>query len=80
MQTQSNTANVEPTPQGMEDIVTPDNFVQENSDVLSKSQMRWLIRQRGSNGLKESKAIILIGRRFYLQRSKFIKWFASKST
>jgi len=79
MQPQSTKDNAETTHKGMEDIITPDKFVQENSDLLSSSQIRWLIRQREFNGLKESKAIILIGRRFYIQRSKFTKWFASQS-
>ena len=78
MQTQTKQNNVDSTYQSMEDIVTPDKIAEENPDILSRSQMRWLIRQRDFNGLTESKAIIQIGRRYYIQKSKFIKWFASQ--
>ena len=63
---------------GMGDFVLPEKFVQENSEILSDPQIRWFLRQRNVNGLNESGAVVLIGRKFYIRRSKFTKWFASQ--
>ncbi len=56
------------------DIVTPEDFAQERSDIFTKAKLQWLIRQRQQNGLSESNAVVKCGRTILIVRSKFYEW------
>ena len=63
-----------------DDIAFPEQLAAEHPDKLSESQLRWLIKQRQHNGLKESGAVLKVGRRIYLNKRRFLKWLLSQKT
>ncbi len=61
--------------QTLSDVVLPETLLEENPDLFNDSQINWLIRNREHNGLKESGAVLKVGRKLYLSRMRFHKWF-----
>ena len=62
-----------------EDFVKPSNLVEERGDLLTHPQLIWLIRCRDKNGLANADAVKKVGRKIYLSRSRFWKWFDTQS-
>lgn len=62
-----------------EDFVKPSNLVEERADLLTHPQINWLIRCRDKNGLTKYEAVKKVGRKIYLSRSRFWKWFDTQS-
>lgn len=52
-----------------------DAFVERHDGRFSKSQIRWLLRERERNGL--SQAVALFGRKLYIHEDAFAEWFAT---
>lgn len=59
-------------------MVRPDTLAEENPELFTKPQINWLIRNRECNGLKDSGAVLKVGRKLYLSREKFMDWFYSQ--
>ena len=62
-----------------DDFIRPSNLVDERADLLTHPQINWLIRCRDRNGLAKSEAVKKVGRKIYLSRSRFWKWFDTQS-
>lgn len=62
-----------------EDFVTVDQFVSENPNLLTKSQLSWIMRNRRRNGLAKSGAVKIISGKFYLVRPNFYEWIDGQS-
>lgn len=61
-----------------DDIFSPKIFVEQNSDILTDSQLGWLIKTRHKNGLAESGAILKISRKIYIHKPLFFAWFMNQ--
>ncbi len=46
--------------------------------ALTAGGIRWMLFHREANGLERSRAIIVHGRRIYLDEARFLEWFASQ--
>lgn len=71
-----NTANHEAA------VVAPQLFTVEQfsaaEPAFKEGSLRWLIFNRDSNGLEESGALIRVGRRVLIDRSKFLSWLMAQ--
>lgn len=59
--------------------VTPKGFV-ETYPQFTLPQLFWVIRQRKINGLEESGAVTLFGRKHYINKLLFNQWFHSRAS
>lgn len=46
---------------------------------FSEASLRWMIFNEASNGLKDSGAIVRLGRRVYLDEDGFDRWLRSQN-
>jgi hypothetical protein len=58
--------------------VTPKGFI-ETYPQFTLAQLFWVIRQRKSNGLEESGAVTLFGRKHYVNKRLFNQWFHNRA-
>ncbi len=54
---------------------TPESLVKLSDGKISLAQIRWSLRFRNDNGL--NKAVVKMGKRLYIHRPTFMKWFAA---
>lgn len=59
----------------LDNVCSPETLVKENPELLTNSQINWLIKTRHKNGLSETGAILKISRKIYINKSMFIDWF-----
>ena len=59
--------------------VTPKGFIEEYPQ-FTLPQILWVIRQRKLNGLEESGAVTLFGRKHYINKLLFNQWFHSRAS
>ena len=57
-----------------------DVFVEKNRDLFTKTQFKWLIRNRQVNGLTDSRALMKISGKLYVNQQKMADWIASQIT
>ena len=62
----------------LENLQRPKKFVQENPELTTDSGMAWLLRNRDTNGLSESGAILKVRNRIFIHKDRFAKWFLSR--
>jgi hypothetical protein len=62
----------------LEQWVTPKGFIEEYPQ-FTLSQIFWVIRQRKINGLEESGAVTLFGRKHYVNKQLFTHWFHNRA-
>lgn len=60
------------------DLVRPADLANEYPGLFTAPGLRWLIRQRHRNGLANAGAVVLVGNRALLVRSRFEKWLGSQ--
>ena len=58
--------------------VVPSQIVQDNPNILTEPQMKWLLKNRSQNGLSESGAVLKVARKIYVIPSIFWEWFYSQ--
>ncbi len=58
--------------------VTPKGFIEEYPQ-FTLPQLFWVIRQRKTNGLEDSGAVTLFGRKHYVNKQLFSHWFNSRA-
>ena len=58
--------------------VTPKGFIEEYPQ-FTLPQLSWVIRQRKINGLEDSGAVTLFGRKHYVNKQLFSHWFNSRA-
>ena len=56
-------------------LVTREQLIQCRSNLFTKNQIEWLLRNRKTNGLQDEGAVHKIGKRIYIDESKFVDWF-----
>jgi len=64
----------------LDEIITPDELVQQHPTKFTKPQIDWLLRNRHKNGLEKTGAVSLVGRRFYINEPKFTAWLLSQKS
>ena len=69
-------AEREPIP--LTDLAAPAELAKEHPDIFTEAGLRWLIRQRRSNGLDKAGAVLIVRNRTVLVRSRFERWLASQ--
>jgi hypothetical protein len=57
-----------------------EHFQKEHEFLFSKNQIDWFIRQRITNGLNDSGALMKISNKWYIHTAKFTYWFSSHSS
>ncbi len=76
-------AAIEPTErpviQSFDDLITPEDFAIERPDLFPLKTIKWQLHSRHRNGLAESGAVLKVGRRILLSRSRFLAWVSSKT-
>ncbi len=60
------------------DIATPAELANEYPDIFTEPGLRWLIRQRRSNGLDKAGAVLIVRNRQVFVRSRLERWLASQ--
>ena len=55
---------------------TIDEMVERHPDKFTKNQLLWILRNREENGLND--AVVKLGKRIYLHRPGFTRWFANQ--
>jgi hypothetical protein len=58
------------------DLAGIDTLSTESGGEITEGQLRWWVFNADQNGLKP--AIVRVGRRVYLSRSRFSNWLASQ--
>lgn len=53
-------------------------FAKQQQDKFTESQIAWLIRNRQSNGLQEAGAVVMVSRKFYINKPAFARWLLSQ--
>ncbi|MCG8091589.1 MAG: hypothetical protein JAY62_17770 [Candidatus Thiodiazotropha endolucinida] len=64
----------------LDDVISPDAMVEERPDLFTVGRIDWYLRQRHRNGLAEAGAVLQVGRRMYLVKSRFVQWFITQSS
>lgn len=62
----------------LDEIITPDEILKQYPDKFTRPQITWLLRNRHANGLHKADAVSLVGRRFYINKPKFIDWLLAQ--
>jgi len=75
---QSSKNQIESTAPALDNILLLKNFQKKHADKFTHGQLTWMIRNRNNNGLAKSGAVILSGRRFYINEPLFTEWFTSQ--
>ena len=55
------------------DWVTIEGFIDFTNNQISENQIRWCLRSKNHNGLDEH--VTTLGRKTYLNKQGFLKWF-----
>jgi len=55
-------------------LITIDELARRYPTILGGGRIKWWLRQRNENGLKESGAIVKIERQLLIDETKFIDW------
>ena len=58
----------------LSDLDTIDTLVEKSEGLFTETQVRWALRFRGENGLGQ--AVVKFGKRIYIHRPSFMRWFA----
>lgn len=59
-------------PNSLDEYTTIDGMVDDHPDLFSKTQLRWALRYRSSNGLAEH--TLKFGKRLYIHVPGFVTW------
>ncbi|MBA1444794.1 MAG: hypothetical protein M3H12_13840 [Chromatiales bacterium] len=62
-----------------EDIAEPDDLATEHPHLFTKGRLDWLLRNRERNGLTKAGAVLMVGRKMYIHKQRFLDWFLSHS-
>jgi hypothetical protein len=62
----------------LNDIYLRDVFQKRHSEKFTRAQLVWMIRNRKTNGLEESGAVLKVARKFYIIESIFEKWIINR--
>jgi len=57
-----------------------EHFQKEHEFLFSKNQVDWFIRQRSTNGLNDSGALMKISNKWYIHTDKFTQWFSTHNS
>jgi hypothetical protein len=57
------------------EIITLEKLAENRPDLFTVERLKWLIRNRDSNGLAKAKAIVKIGKSFRILYEPFTKWY-----
>ena len=60
-------------------LATVRTLAQKYPDVITEGGLRWEIFNEGSNGLKESGAIIRRGRKVLIDTDRYFEWLYSQN-
>jgi hypothetical protein len=60
----------------LDDLATPNHVIERHPEILNSARLRYLLRERESNGLVESGAVLQKGRRLLIAVPRFIQWLA----
>ena len=55
---------------------TVDELVERHPDKFTRNQLMWILRNREENGLSD--AVVKLGKRIYVHRPRFTRWFANQ--
>ena len=61
----------------LENWTTPELFTEENPQ-FEVPQINYTVRQRDINGLDKAGAVTKFGRKHYIHKQRFVKWFNSR--
>ena len=59
-------------------LLTREQLFESRSNLFSRNQIEWLLRNRKTNGLQDEGAIYKVGRRIYIDESKFMSWLSAQ--
>jgi hypothetical protein len=62
----------------LDEIVTPDELVEQYPNKFTKTQIIWILRNRHKNGLEKTGAVSVVSRRFYIHKPTFTAWFLAQ--
>ena len=60
-------------------LETVRTLAQKHPDVITEGGLRWQIFNEDSNGLKEAKAIIRLGRKVLIDTDRYFEWVYSQT-
>lgn len=76
MQTQKVGDAHQPTVLDLSEYDTVDELVERHPEKFTRNQLEWVLRNRDENGLSD--AVVKIGKRRYIHRPRFTRWFAQQ--
>lgn len=70
-------SNTTTEPLDLNDLVTPNDLSREFPELLNMSRLRYMLRERASNGLDDHGAVLKKGKLIFISRSRFAQWLDS---
>jgi hypothetical protein len=64
----------------LDEISTPEEILKQYPDKFNLAQITWLLKSRHRNGLQKAGAVLLIGRRFYINKPRFVDWLLAQKS
>ncbi len=64
----------------LDDLVTPEYLAEERPDLFPLKSLRWQLQNRHHNGLSDAGAVMKVGRKIMLSRSRLLAWISSRQT
>ena len=58
-------------------LIRPTVFAAKYPDLMSITQLRWILARRAENGLQASGAVVRKGRSLWIDASRFRDWLCS---
>ena len=62
----------------LKEILSLSDFQKKHADKFTHAQLIWMLRNRKRNKLAGTGAVILAGRKFYINEPLFTQWFANQ--
>lgn len=63
----------------LDDLHTVEDFAAQHARIFTESTLRWQLRSRASNGLDELGAVVKIGKRLLISKTRFEQWLATQA-
>ena len=63
----------------LNDYALPETIAAENAALFSETSVRHLVRNRYENGLADAQATVQVGRKIFVHRHRFAKWFSEQT-
>ena len=62
----------------LDDYALPETIAAENPALFKETSVRHMVRNRDENGLADAQATVQVGRKIFVHRYRFAKWFSEQ--